>query len=315
MNFGNSVVLVTGANGFIGRHLCKKLSFLGCSVVGLGRTKEIKNPFINKQYIVDMSDEEYLDKIIMEISPDIVIHLAGEKFNNSDYGYKSSYKNNIRGSINLILSCKNLKNLKSFISIGSCEEYGQQNVPFNEKLRELPNSSYGCSKLSVTQFLQSLSRSFGFPCLIIRPSVIYGPGQSSGMFIPSLINNLLKGHEFDMTLGEQTRDFVFVDDLVESIILSCSVKFLNASLVNVSSGEGVYIKDVAKMIANLITPESIDLINFGAKSYGECETMDYYASNSVAYDLLNWKPKLSLEAGVKITLLHYQNINNFVADK
>jgi UDP-glucose 4-epimerase len=313
MKLDNSVILVTGANGFIGRHLCKRLNILGNTVIGLGRTKVVENSFVQKQYISDMSDAENIDKIVMEVSPDIVIHLAGQKFDNLNGGYIISYKNNLISSLNLILSCKKIKNLKSFISVGSCEEYGQQSVPFNEQERELPNSAYGCSKLSVTQLLQSLSRSFGFPSLIIRPSVIYGPGQSSRMFIPSLISTLLKGHKFDMTLGEQTRDFVFVDDLVESIILSCGVRFLDASIVNISSGEGVYIKDLAKMIANLIGSQSIDLINFGAKAYAEGEIMDYFASNLVAYDLLNWKPKLSLEVGIKRTLLHYEKLNNLGA--
>ncbi len=310
MKFSNKTILVTGANGFIGRHLCKKLHLLGGNVIGLVR-KESKHHVV-KQYVVDISDSSDIKKIVTRINPDIVIHLAAEKFDNSDDGYRNSYKTNLLGSINLIQSCQQIKNLEAFIYIGSCEEYGHQSVPFDERLRESPVSSYGCSKLAVTQFLQSLSRSCDFPSFIIRPSVVYGPGQSNNMFVPSLINALIRGNKFDMTSGEQTRDFVYIDDMVEAIILSCKVNLLNGQIVNISSGEFIDIKKIAIKTANLISPSSIKLLNFGVKGYRKSEVMNYYANNSLSCEMLRWSPKVNLTNGLISTISHYKKTAHIV---
>ena len=122
MKFSNKTILVTGANGFIGRHWCKKLHFLGGNVIGLVRRVSKYN--IAKQYVADISDSSNIEKTVKRINPDIVIHLAAEKFDNSNDGYRNSYKTNLLGSLNLIQSCQKIKNIKAFIYIGSCEEYG-----------------------------------------------------------------------------------------------------------------------------------------------------------------------------------------------
>jgi nucleoside-diphosphate-sugar epimerase len=307
MRLDSNIVLVTGPNGFIGRNLCRRLHYLGATVVGLVRNGKVVNEFLESRHIVDITDSKGVDKAVVEINPDIVIHLAGKKYNNTDNGYIDSYQTNLIGSCNLIQSCQKLKSLKSFIYIGSCEEYGRLSVPFREVDREVPVSSYGCSKLAVTQLLQSLSSSVGFPSLIIRPSVVYGPGQSASMFVPSLINALLQEKEFDMTFGDQTRDFVFIDDLIEFIVLLCNENIISPNILNASSGKGVYIKDVAKLIANLITPSSVKLINFGVKGYSESEVMNYCASNTLACKKLKWEPKVNLKNGLIKTLEYYSN--------
>jgi len=304
MEFNNKVILVTGSNGFIGQHLCKKLRLMGGNVIGLVRKNNKEHTI--KQYVADISDRSDINKAVKIINPDIVIHLAAEKFDNSDDGYINSYKVNLLGSLNLIQSCQKIKKLKSFIYIGSCEEYGHQLAPFNEELRELPASSYGCSKLAVSQLLQSMSRSSDFPSIIIRPSVVYGPGQSNDMFIPSLINTLIHRKTFDMTSGDQTRDFIYIDDIVEAIILSCKVSSLNGQIVNISSGEFISIKKLAIKIANFISPSSSQLINFGIKSYRETEVMSYYASNSLSYDVLGWSQKVNLESGLISTISYFR---------
>ena len=93
MKFINKTILVTGANGFIGRHLCKKLYLLGGNVIGLVR--KVNKHHVVKQYAADISDSSRIEKIVTIINPDIVIHLAAEKFDNSDDGYKNSYKTNL----------------------------------------------------------------------------------------------------------------------------------------------------------------------------------------------------------------------------
>jgi len=123
------------------------------------------------------------------------------------------------------------------------------------------------------------------------------------MFIPSLISSLVKGETFDMTKGEQTRDFIYVDDLVEAIILASLNNITTNEVINVCSGLESKISDVAKIV--------IKIINNGAITYNQPyrqnEQWRYYGDNSKAKSLLGWEPKIKLEEGLRRTVEWHKN--------
>jgi len=302
-------VLVTGANGFIGHHICKALYSSGADVVGLFKQDHKKQHYFSEQYTADICDPQAIKHVVEEVNPDIVVHLAGEKLRtNYIADFRTSYETNLIGSLNLIQACQKVDNLIAFVHIGSCEEYGMQPPPFDEDLKEEPVSAYGVAKLAVTQLLQSLSKDLGFPSIILRPSIIYGPGQSTDMFIPELIKTLISGDRFEMTLGEQTRDFVYIADVVDAIMKVCDLESLGGQVVNISSNSPVNINELAKKIANMISPATIKLLKIGAKPYQPSETMNYWANNNRALELLGWKPRVMIDAGLKSTVSYYKEI-------
>ena len=302
MTFKKKRVLVTGAGGFIGKHICKALFKEDATVVGMVRS-EIDSKYLSEQYVVDITNEIVVRQIINEVKPEYVVHLASNK-NRGDNPrvYSEAYRNNLIGSLNIINACQNNPMLVMFVALGSTDEYGKLRVPFRETEKEAPINAYGASKLAVTELLRTLGRTTGFPSLILRPSIVYGPGQDSSMFLPAFIRTLVQGQPFDMSLGEQTRDFIYVDDLVKAIIQGLRVPSLTGDVVNISSATPIRIDAVARTSARMLGNNAEDLIKLGAKDYRSGDIMKYWADNTLANDLIGWSPTVSFEEGLKLTI-------------
>ena len=306
MSLKNKRVLVTGAGGFIGKHLCKALFKEDASIVGLVRVVA-HNKYLSEQYAVDILDKAKTKKIIKDVQPDFVVHLAANKNRGVDAkAYREGYETNFIGSRNLIEACQSLVSLSRFVFLGSSDEYGQLPVPFVETVREAPVNAYGASKLAVTHMLQTLARSNGFPCVILRPTIAYGPAQDIGMFLPAMITTLVAGNMFEMSPGAQTRDFVYIDDLIDAILRALVVPDVLGNLINVSSAIPIRISELSRMTAKMITSKSEHLLAFGARNYRSGEAMHYWATNLKAKQMLEWQPTIQLEEGLRKTIDYFQ---------
>ena len=300
-------VLVTGASGFVGSHLSRVLYAEGARVVGFVRERTTRKEYLIDQHVLDMSDRVRVRQLVQEVHPELVVHLAASKNRTIDQAeYRSGYDANLFGTLNLIEACRELNHLVRFMFLGSCEEYGYQPTPFDESVRESPVSVYGVTKLAVTQLLQTLARAKGFPAVILRPSIVYGPGQTAEMFLPALIQTLLKGERFAMSQGTQTRDFVYVDDLVNAIVLALNAPGIQGQVINVSSAIPIRIDDLARKAARLIAPNAEKLLDFGSRPCRPGEAMNYWAKNLRAETLLGWEPHISLEDGLLQTIAYFR---------
>ena len=304
-------IIITGSSGFIGSRLCKYLYDSGALIYCLVRNS--KNIGLLDKYgnvvLVDLINSDNVEQVVRSINPDYVVNLAGSRNKYSDLGsIKKCYESNFDLSLCIIESCKLVKNFKGFIHIGTADEYGMCKTPFIETQREQPLNSYGLAKLSITKLLQAQYKTNSFPSIILRPTVIYGPGQSGDMFIPSIIKSLLNRNDYSMTSGEQTRDFVYIDDFIFSIalLISKDINF-NGEVYNISSNHPIKIKDVALLIAEIVGNSSKDLIKFSSIKSRPYEVGNYYASNSKAREYLKWRPSISIEKGLSITVNSYNN--------
>lgn len=299
----NRKALVTGHNGFIGKHICKALLSRGWAVTGLGETIDYDSNVDSVYRKLDIRNRLDVANFVREQNPHVIIHLAARRGETTGYfDIYECFDTNQQGSLSIIEAALEATNLEKFVFLGSCEEYGLADAPFEESKRECPSTTYGLSKLSVTHILQALYRMRNFPSVILRPSIVYGPGQRMGMFLPSLINCLLNGRSFDMSSGGQLRDFVYIDDLIEAIVLAIESANVCGEVINISSFSPVLIKDVAKEVAAQIHNSAVNLINFGAKKYRIGESMFYCANNSKSKLLLGWVPKTSLKEGIRRTV-------------
>ena len=123
------------------------------------------------------------------------------------------------------------------------------------------------------------------------------------MFLPAMIKAIFEKKLFPMTHGEQTRDYLYVDDLVSAI--ECALfedSDLNGQLFNVSSGMPIQIEVLARMVARLMADDREDLLGFGLQAYRAGEAMAYWADNARASKLLNWNPQALLEDGLLKTI-------------
>jgi len=303
-------VLVTGAAGFIGSHLSRELVGRNAEVflidkpgISTARIEDILDKV--RVHYVDITDFSSLKNSIREIRPQKIFHLAAYVDVTRDWAIVDKMINvNIKGTLNLLRSLEGV-NYDCFVNTGTCEEYGDNPTPFSEDQVPNPVSPYSASKVSTTMFCQMLHKTVNLPIVTVRPLIAYGPGQESQMLIPSLIKNALNGKSFKMTKGEQTRQFNYIDDVVEGFILAGTTPEAIGEVINLGSGAEYRIKDVAKMILNLMgNPIKLEI---GALPYRPGETMHFYCSNEKEKKILGWRPNIPLKVGLKRTIDWYKN--------
>jgi len=316
----NKRILLTGACGFIGSHLTRRLLDGGAEVHALVRNDTdrfrlrdlIKNISL---WYGDLRDYQSICSCISNSRPQIIFHLAALLNVKRDPALiEPMLETNMNGTLNLIRSVvREQISLECFVNTGSAEEYGNGPVPFVEDQREIPVSPYSASKVAVTHFCQMLHRSMGLPTVTLRPFLVYGPNQDADMFIPSLIKHCLGIKDFPMTEGDQTREFAYIDDIVEAYILAAQHPRAAGEVINVGSGIEYRIREVAEKIVSKMGNPIRLLIGVLPKRSGETE--HFFCSNKKAKELLGWYPKITLDEGLEKTINWYkENLQTFESE-
>jgi len=305
-------ILITGGTGFIGSNLVRKLIESNFKVAVMSndniKDSKIKDLIGKIEFIrLDLLNEETTNKEIKNLNPSIIVHLAASINVSRDiFTLKSVMKNNIQITNNIYKSCFGLKELKCIISMGSSEEYGKNKPPFEESQREYPVSPYSLSKTYVSYLSQYLYRNCKLPIVILRPFLVYGEYQTNDQFIPYVIKQCINNKAIDMTNGDQTRDFIYVKDLVSAIMKTIeNPDNCLGEIINICSGKETKVKEAALLIKELTKSES--KINLGKLPYRKGENMHFYGSNKKAKRLLGWEPEYLLKEGLKITIEWYKS--------
>lgn len=311
MNLRNKTVLVTGATGFIGSHLTRKLLSEKANVhiflkknSNLFRIKDIRE-YINLWY-GDIRNLSEVSTCLKHVQPQIIFHLAAFRNVNRDPDLiEQMIDINLKGTINILKGViKENINIDCFVSTGSSEEYGDGIAPFNENQRESPVSPYSASKVAATYFSQMICKTMQLPVVILRPLLTYGPSQDTDMFIPSLIKHCLDKKDFPMTEGDQTREFNYVDDIVNAYILAVESPEAIGEVINIGNGIEYRIRDVAEMIVRMMgNPIQLKI---GALPKRPGETKHFFCNNEKAKRLLGWSPTIDLYEGLKRTISWYE---------
>lgn len=301
-------ILIVGGTGFIGRHLAKKCLNYSPFVTSLGLTNSTENESDIKgvEYIqADILDREKLKSTLNGRSYDYVFNLGGY-IDHTPYfkGGHNVLESHFIGVTNII-ECLDLKRLKGFVQIGSSDEYGNQPGPQNEDMRERPFSTYSFSKTAATHFIQMLHLSEGFPGVVARLFLVYGPGQDEKRFLPQIVIACLKGETIETTEGRQLRDFCYVDDVVEGLIKSAVTPQAKGHVINIASSKPVLIRDMIDEIVGVIGKGNPIL---GARPYREGEHMELFADINRAKDLLCWEPRITLKDGLIRTIDYYKRV-------
>lgn len=209
-------------------------------------------------------------------------------------------------NIPLVINSVELANLCGaghWVGFGSQAEYGIKNRRVDEKELCEPTTVYGKSKLLCSQIAKELCYQHEMKFTWLRLFSLYGPGSNQEWLIPFLIAEMLKNNPVNVTLGEQMWDYLFVDDIVNCLIKLIRSKGLG--IVNLASGEAVRIKDIVRMIKSLTQSESV--INYGAIPYPAGQTMYLCGNIDKLTQLLDWKPEISLEEGLRKTIEAIKN--------
>lgn len=289
----NNKVLVTGGNGYLGENLIKKLILLNANIFSLDINKKSKFKNIN-YFQVDINDFDLLNKVINNIKPDYIFHLAAILDRSRSFkNYENVYKVNLFGTINLLMATKDLT-IKKFIFMSTSEIYGGEKnlVPFKEESNCInPPSNYSISKLSAEKAIINYSKLFNKNYIILRLFNFYDQNTTKNFFINKLISKLKNNIDFDMTKGEQIRDFIHIDDVIESILRS-ALCFEKNEIINVCTGKGNSLKNIALLLKEKLGSKS--KINFGYLPYRKNEIWEMVGDNQKLKKILKFVPSQNI---------------------
>lgn len=296
-------VLVTGASGFIGRRLVGRLAAAGAEVHAIDLVPGAVAGVA--EHLCDITDPVAMATAVAESDPAYVFHLAAFKQRASDPGaFARAVLDNITGTLDLAVPLCGRPRLRSLVAVGTAEEYAGGPSPYEESMREAPVSAYSFSKTAMVHLLQTFHRAHRLPAVVVRPTIAYGPGQPTDMFLPALITTLLRGERFPMTAGEQTRDFVFVDDIVGALIAAATTPRAVGGVFNIGSGASIAVRDVARRVEALVGVSG--LLGLGDVPYRVSESMEYAVDTSAARDVLGWSAAVGLDDGLRATVESYR---------
>ncbi len=294
-------ILITGASGFIGSHLAERLAGENeVHVIVRGHDYPRLSRMHSKIKIHqgDVSDSVFVRSVMDKYKMHAVFHLAGIiKKDGSDESFSASMDVNFHGTLNLLNRIG--KETQRFVFVSTSEGY-IGSAPFSEEGRRLPLSPYSASKMLAETACMFYFCVRKVPVTIVRPFIVYGPGQGKGMLIQDAITSMLEGKPLKTTKGEQTRDFVYIDDVIDALILASSRKEAVGQTYNVCIGKETKIKDVLFKIASLTGGRSEPVL-----PYRENEVFSHFGDNSKLRSL-RWEPRISLEEGLKRTVEWYK---------
>ncbi len=316
-------VFLTGAAGFIGsnvleylfsKHLDYEFTVLD-ALTYAGNLKnfpdKIKNSPRFKFIYGDITNVEVVDSIISDT--DIVIHFAAETHvTRSIYDNKKFFETDVLGTqaiANAVYHHK--KRVERFIHISTCEVYGAGMTKTMDENHLLnPHSPYAAAKAGADRLVYSYYVTYGIPAIILRPFNIYGPRQHLEKAIPRFITSVILKEPLTVHgTGQPERDYMHVDDLSRAIdlLIHAPLEKVKGEVFNVGSGQAISILKIAKLIAEYMKiPQS--QIKFVKDRPGQVST---FACNFRKFaKLMNWKPEVNFEDGLKKTIEWYKNNEN-----
>lgn len=301
----NSKILVAGGSGFIGANLIKELISSGNEIISISKNKPLKKKELEKVKYIFHDLTRPLSKDIFKYLSDVqyIVNCSGYVDHSSFLnGGKNVLKDHFESTFNLTNLAINLK-VESFIQIGSSDEYGENNSPISESIRESPISPYALGKVSSTHYLQQCFRQGLLNTVVIRPFLVYGEGQNKNRFLPYLIDNCINNREFKVTKGAQIRDFLYIKDFNLALIKALKNQKAYGEVINIASGIPISIKEVIECVTD-ITGKGKPI--YGGIEYRKGESMNLYADIVKAKKILQWEPKFQFKDSLKKVINWYR---------
>jgi len=292
-------ILIIGGTGFIGYHLARNSIKRKWKVTSISSKLPKKKRYLKKvKYIrCDITNKNLLKKKINK-KFDYVVNLGGYV---DHLNKRKTFNSHYRGSKNLTEIF--LKNRPiSFIQVGSSLEYGSSKSPQKESIKcKLGSikSIYGKAKLLASKHMINLFKKKNFPVTVIRFYLVYGPKQDVNRFLPIIITGCVKNKKFPCSTGEQLRDFIYVDDATDAIIKSLTNQNTKGQIINIGSGKPEKIKKVIEKVRKI---SKGGYPQYGMFKLRKFEIPKLYPNVKKAKNIINWKPNVSLEKGLRLTI-------------
>jgi UDP-glucose 4-epimerase len=299
--------LITGAAGFLGSALANRLVREGNTVRGIDDLSAGNPGALSREVYLergDVNDRPKLWTLLQDV--DCVYHLAARVVVPESVLYPREYNHvNVGGTVTLMEAMRDV-GIRRVVFISSGAVYGNQvNQPVNESAIPDPRSPYAVSKLASEYYIRTIGSLWGIETVCLRVFNAYGPGQSLSPVNAPVIPNFLRQAMLNGTLvmhgdGSATRDYIYIDDVVNAMVRSATAANVDKAIINVGSGKETAIRDVSQMAIQVTGGSPQILAN--NRSDGGPDRM--CADIGVAKEKLNFQPTISLEVGLRLTLEH-----------
>lgn len=300
-------VLVTGAAGFVGSHLTKRLRDDSHDVIGLDSFTDYYDVTLKRAnadaaiqagvtFVEGDLNVVDLDAILDGV--EAVFHLAGQPGVRSSWGEDfSTYTHcNIDATQRLLEASRRRPTLRRLVYASSSSVYGNaERYPTSERDRPQPISPYGVTKLAAEHLCSLYATCFGVPTVSLRYFTVYGPGQRPDMAFTRFADAVVRGDRITVYgSGEQTRDFTFVEDVVEANLLAATRDVPAGTVMNVAGGSHTSVNEVLQIFEELagsqLSVARVEAVAGDARQTG--------GDTSAIRSLLGWQPRVSLREGI-----------------
>jgi UDP-glucose 4-epimerase len=298
--------LVTGAAGFIGSHLCEALLEHRCKVIGIDsftdfysrkiKQANLKNLINNVNFSFIQENLLSVDLFSVLTGVDYVYHMAAQA------GVRTSWGKDFRiyGEYNIMATQKLLEvvkefNVKKFVFASSSSVYGDTtDLPMREESALRPISPYGVTKLAAENLVSLYEKNFGIPTISLRYFTVYGPRQRPDMAFNKFISAILNDEKITVYGdGTQTRDFTYISDIIDAILLSVQTD-VSGEIFNLGGGDMISVNDVIKLIEKNTSKKAN--VKYIDKQAGDA--MHTMASITKAKKMLGYSPKVKIKEGI-----------------
>jgi UDP-glucose 4-epimerase len=292
-------VLVTGASGFIGSHLCRRLIEDGSEVHAVYRTQAPAEKSQVRWWQADVSDLRAVRSLFRNIHPDVIYHLASHVKGAPDLEHVlPTFHSNLESTINLLTLAAET-GCRRIVLTGSLAEPDSQNGEI------FPSSPYAAAKWASSGYARMFHALYQLPVVIARVFMVYGPAQQDlTKLIPYVTLSLLRGETPKVTSGDRLVDWIYVSDVVDGFIALGEASGIDGATLDLGSGELVTIREIVQQLAGVV--DSKARVDFGALVDRPLEPTRL-ANPAETFARIGWKAQVRLPEGLTRTVNYYRS--------
>ncbi len=291
-------VLLTGAAGFIGARLGRRLLDAGADVHATSRrVRPAGEPNLHWHQL-DLADAPAVSEMVETVRPEIILHLASHVAGSRDLDLVlPTFQANLASTVYLLEAAARLDGLRRFVLTGSLEENDEEPLA-------VPASPYAAAKAAAASYLRLFAGLYDMPVAHARLFMVYGPGQRDlKKLVPYVILARLRGEDLELSSGVRPVDWVFVDDVVEGLLRVAVDEAAVGQRVDLGNGELVTVREVVERLCEIVEGKSAP--RFGALGDRPLEQVRK-AETGQTQRLLGWKPATPLADGLAATVDFYR---------
>jgi UDP-glucose 4-epimerase len=291
--------LVTGATGFVGGALVRRLSAEGRTVVCPVRREAAwlqQLPGITP-IVTRLHDPEALAADLEGHRPRWIVHLAAAGVRVDDRSPRALIEGNV-ATVAALLQVATRWPVERFVHVGSCAEYGQVGAdPVDEATILAPTSAYGGAKAAASVLALGLAAQTAVPLTILRLFGTFGIGEAPQRLLPYVLESLSRGQPCRLSPGDQVRDLTWIDDVVDALCRVVQVDSAAGQVLHVCSGRGTTVREVCELAADLLgAPRT--LLHFGALPHRDDEPRVLVGNPAKMHAMTGWQARTDLDTAI-----------------